>query len=92
MDENKTIANPATAPGLFLTISIPTRMRIVTWDDLRPGNEIWYLIPDKRGYVREEDAHGPFKVVDQTTCTLRNTNGVELALTRKLVLLIEEYK
>lgn len=47
------------------------------WDDLRPGDEMWYLIA-RKGRVNPDEPHGPFTVVDPARGRIRNTSGVEM--------------
>jgi hypothetical protein len=60
---------------VYLTCHL--EFREVAWEDLRPGDEVFYFIPARRP---PEDAHGPFTVVDPAAHLLRNAQGVALRL------------
>jgi len=64
------------------------QFRLVSWDELKPGERIFYRIRDK-----DDCAHGPFVVVDPLIGRLRNPQGVELNLKRvqPLKLMEENY-
>jgi hypothetical protein len=51
--------------------------REVAWEELRPGDEVFYFIPGRK---TPDLAHGPFTVVDAVAHRLRNAQGVALAL------------
>lgn len=68
-------------------IPVPTVCVVVTWADLRPGDELWYFIA-RAGRFDPDSPYGPFTVVDPAQGRIRNSSGVELNfLTSKLVLL-----
>lgn len=47
----------------------------ISWDEVQDGDVIYYQILRRH---QDDNAHGPFIVVDKTRNRLRNGNGVEL--------------
>lgn len=81
-------SGPSTASPTEYVCPLPTTCRVVGWDDLRPGDEMWYLIA-RKGRVNPDEPHGPFRVVDPARGRIRNTSGVELNFrSSNLVLLL----
>jgi hypothetical protein len=63
------------------------RFREVDWDELRPGDTVYYYVPRPR---QRGQAYGPFVVADPARCRLRNHNGVEMSLPRVQPVLLDE--
>lgn len=84
------MGSPKTAPSTGPTeyvCPLPTACRAVGWGDLRPGDEIWYLV-SRGGRVDPNEPHGPFAVVDPARGLLRNPNGVELDFRKAAIVLL----
>jgi len=71
---------------------VRVRFRHVAWDELRPGDVVYYAILRGRAAVPDDDPiHGPFTVVDPASGRLRNGQGVELPMARyKLQLMVQD--
>jgi hypothetical protein len=69
-------------PGNQVYCDTRIRFRVVTWDDLRTDDVVFYHICRER-YISQDErssCHGPFTVVDRQSRKLRNPQGVVLPI------------
>lgn len=64
-------------PGNHAYFTMRTRCRVVTWEDVSPGDVVYFHVTRRR-YLNQderEQCHGPLTVVDPAARTLRNWSG-----------------
>lgn len=62
-----------------LWFNIIAEFRVVSWDDLKAGDQFYYYIIRHLGPDRH--AMGPFKMIDPSRTIIQNENGVSMNFT-----------